>query len=470
MTPADVLAMAREKNAVVVDIRFVDLLGTWQHFSLPIQALDEDVFEEGLGFDGSSIRGWKTIDQSDMLVLPDPTTAWIDPFLREPTLVVNCNIADCVTREDYSRDPRNVARRAEAYLKSTGIADTAYFGPEAEFFLFDDVVYDSGTNFAHYQVDSREGHWNTGRDEPGGNLGYKLPAKGGYFPCPPNDQLQDVRTEMVLKMIEAGLHVEAQHHEVATGGQCEIDLRFAPLLGMADDIVKYKYIVKNVARQAGLTATFMPKPLFADNGSGMHCHLSLWKDEKNLFFGDNYAGLSQEALWAIGGVLRHAPALLAFTNPTTNSYKRLVPGYEAPVNLAYSSRNRSASIRIPTYSPSEKAKRFEFRCPDPTANPYFAFSALMMAALDGIQNKVDPGKPMDKNIYDLPPEILKEIPSTPAHLSGALDALERDHDFLLRGDVFSTDLVEAWIDYKRGEVMEIDVRPHPHEFAMYFDV
>jgi len=471
MNPSDVLALAREKNATVADLRFVDLLGTWQHFSLPIQALDEEAFEEGLGFDGSSIRGWKTIDQSDMLVMPDPTTAWMDPFLREPTLVVNCNIVDCITREDYARDPRNIARRAEAYLKSTGIADTAYIGPEAEFFLFDDVVYDSGPNFAHYQVDSREGHWNTGRDEGGGNLGYKVGPKGGYFPCPPTDQLQDVRTEMTLTMIEAGLHVEAQHHEVASGGQCEIDLRFNSLLHMADDMIKYKYIVKNVARRNGLAATFMPKPLFADNGSGMHCHFSLWTGEKNLFFGDLYAGLSQEALWAIGGILRHAAALLAFTNPTTNSYKRLVPGYEAPVNLAHSSRNRSASIRIPTYSPSEKAKRFEFRCPDPTANPYLAFSALMMAGLDGIQNKIDPGKPMDKNIYDLPPEILKEIPSTPAHLSGALDALERDHAFLLRGDVFSADLIEAWIDYKReNEVLEIDLRPHPHEFALYFDI
>ena len=471
MNPSEVLALAREKNAVVADLRFVDLLGTWQHFSLPIQAFDEEAMEEGLGFDGSSIRGWKTIDQSDMLVMPDPATAWMDPFLRDPTLVVNCNIADCITREDYVRDPRNIARRAEAYLKSTGIAETAYLGPEAEFFLFDDVVYDSGPNFAHYQVDSREGHWNTGRDEGGKNLGYKVGSKGGYFPCPPTDQLQDVRTEMVLAMIESGLNVEAQHHEVASGGQCEIDLRFDSLLRMADDLIKYKYIVKNVARRNGLAATFMPKPLFADNGSGMHCHFSLWTGGKNLFFGDLYAGLSQEALWAIGGILRHAPALLAFTNPTTNSYKRLVPGYEAPVNLAYSSRNRSASIRIPTYSPSEKAKRFEFRCPDPTANPYLAFSALMMAALDGIQNKIDPGKPMDKNIYDLPPEVLKEIPSTPAHLSGALDALERDHAFLLRGDVFSADVIEAWIDYKReNEVLEIDLRPHPHEFALYFDI
>jgi len=470
MTPKEVLAYARENNAKVVDLRFVDLLGTWQHFSLPIGALEEDSFAEGLGFDGSSVRGWKSIDQSDMLVLPDPKTAWIDPFLAEPTLILSCNVVDCVTREEYTRDPRTVARRAEAYLQATGIADTAFFGPEAEFFLFDDVVYESGTNFSHYAVDSREGSWNTGRDE-GGNLGYKVRPKGGYFPCPPTDQLQDVRTEMMLRMMDAGLRIEAQHHEVATGGQCEIDMRFDSLVKMADSVLVYKYIVKNVARRRGLTATFMPKPLFGDNGSGMHVHFSLWKGGKNVFFGDQYADLSQEALWAIGGVLKHAPALLALTNPTTNSYKRLVPGYEAPVNLAYSSRNRSASVRIPAISPSEKAKRFEFRCPDPSCNPYLAFSAIMMAALDGIQNKIDPGKPMDKNIYDLPPEVLKEIPSTPPNLHAALLELERDHEFLLRGDVFSTDLVETWIEYKRkNEALEIAVRPHPHEFALYFDV
>jgi len=470
MNPSDVLALAREKNVKMVDFRFLDLFGTWQHFSVPVDAVDEDTFSEGLGFDGSSVRGWKTIDQSDMLVVPDPTTAWIDPFLAEPTLILNCNVQDCITREDYNRDPRNIARRAEAYIKSTGIADVAYFGPEAEFFLFDDVSYECGTNSAHYMVDSREGHWNSGRDE-GGNLGYKLRPKAGYFPVPPSDQLQDIRTEMALRMIEAGITIEAQHHEVATGGQCEIDMRFQPLVHMADQLVIYKYIVKQVARQHGMAATFMPKPLFGDNGSGMHCHASLWKGEKNLFFGDQYAGLSQEALWAIGGILKHAPALLAFTNPTTNSYKRLVPGYEAPVNLAYSSRNRSAAIRIPTYSPSEKAKRFEFRCPDPTCNPYLAFSALTMAMCDGIQNKIDPGKPMDKNIYDLPPEVLKDIPSTPAHLNGALDALERDHEFLLRGDVFSQDLVEAYLSYKRTEeVKQLDLRPHPYEFYLYFDV
>jgi len=470
MNPSDVLALAREKHVKMVDFRFLDLFGTWQHFSVPVEAVDEETFSEGLGFDGSSVRGWKTIDQSDMLVVPDPTTAWIDPFLSVPTLILNCNVQDCITREEYNRDPRNIARRAESYIKSTGIADIAYFGPEAEFFLFDDVSYECGTNSAHYMIDSREGHWNTGRDE-GGNLGYKLRPKSGYFPVPPSDQLQDIRTEMTLAMMEAGISVEAQHHEVATGGQCEIDMRFQPLVKMADQLVIYKYIVKQVARQHGMAATFMPKPLFGDNGSGMHCHASLWKGGKNLFFGDQYAGLSQEALWAIGGILKHAPAILAFTNPTTNSYKRLVPGYEAPVNLAYSSRNRSAAIRIPTYSPSEKAKRFEFRCPDPTCNPYLAFSALTMAMCDGIQNKIDPGKPMDKNIYDLPPELLKDIPNTPAHLAGALDALESDHEFLLRGDVFSQDLVEAYIAYKRTEeVKQLDLRPHPYEFYLYFDV
>jgi glutamine synthetase len=455
----------------VVDIRFLDLLGTAQHFSVPIQAFTESTFDEGLGFDGSSIRGWKSIDQSDMLVVPDPNTAWIDPFMVEPTLIVTCNVFDSLSREPYNRDPRNVARNAENYLRSTGIADTAFFGPEAEFFLFDDVTYDGGTNYAHYHLDSREGAWNTGRDEGGQNLGYKLRNKGGYFPTPPSDQLQDVRTDMMLHMLAAGIPIEAQHHEVATGGQCEIDMRFAPLLQMADWMTRYKYIVKNVARKHGMTTTFMPKPLYGDNGSGMHCHMSFWKGERNLFFGEGYANLSDEAHWAIGGILRHAPAILAITNPTTNSYKRLVPGYEAPVNLAYSSRNRSAAIRIPTYSPSEKAKRFEFRCPDPTANPYLAFAALTMAAIDGIQNKIHPGKPMDKNIYDLPPEVLKEIPSTPPTLAAALEHLERDHDFLLRGDVFTRDLVECWIEYKRkNEVEQIALRPHPHEFALYFDV
>ncbi len=469
MYPADVLALAKERQVRVVDLRFLDLLGTWQHFSVPATVLSEEMFEEGVGFDGSSIRGWRTIDQSDMLVIPDPATAWIDPFLAQPTLVLSCNVVDTITREEYGRDPRNVARRAENYLRASGAGDRVFFGPEAEFFIFDDVRFGTGTNYAVYQIDSREGAWNTDADE-GPNLGFKVRSKEGYFPVPPTDQFQDLRTEMMLTMMEAGIECEAQHHEVATAGQAEIDLRFDTLVKMADDLTKFKYIVKNVARRHGLCATFMPKPLFEDNGSGMHCHMSIWKGDKNLFFGDGYAGLSQEALWAIGGVLKHARALLALTNPTTNSYKRLVPGFEAPVNLAYSSRNRSAAVRIPTYSPSEKAKRFEFRCPDATCNPYLAFSALMMAALDGITNKIDPGKPMDKNIYDLPPEILKEIPNTPATLADALDALESDHDFLLKGDVFSLDLIETWIDYKRkNEVEQLMIRPHPHEFSMYFD-
>ncbi|MFQ5843757.1 MAG: type I glutamate--ammonia ligase [Planctomycetota bacterium] len=469
MYPADVLALAKEKDVRVVDLRFLDLLGTWQHFSVPATSLSEETFEEGVGFDGSSIRGWQTIDQSDMLVIPDPATAWIDPFLGRPTLVLSCNVVDTITREEYPRDPRNVARRAENYLRSTGVGDRAYVGPEAEFFIFDEVLFGTGTNYGHYRIDSREGTWNSDAEEAP-NLGYKVRPKEGYFPAPPTDQFQDVRSEMMLAMIDAGIPCEAQHHEVATAGQAEIDMRYDTLVRMADNLTKYKYIVKNVARQHGLTATFMAKPLFGDNGSGMHTHLSIWKGDKNIFFGDGYAGLSQEALWAIGGVLRHAGALLAFTNPTTNSYKRLVPGFEAPVNLAYSSRNRSSCVRIPTYSPSEKAKRFEFRCPDGTCNPYLAFSAMVMAALDGIANKVDPGKPMDKNIYDLPPEILKEIPSTPGTLADALDCLETDHDFLLKGDVFSSDVIETWLEYKRrNEVEQLNIRPHPHEFEMYFD-
>ena len=470
MTPKDVLKFAKEKKSACADLKFLDFLGTWQHFTIPMTELHEGLFDEGSGFDGSSIRGWKTIDQSDMIVVPDPSTAWIDPFYEHPTLVLSCNVLDCITRQPYERDPRNVARHAEAYLKSTGIADTAFFGPEAEFFIFDHIAYEGGINHASYRIDSREGHWNTGRAENGMNLGYKIGPKAGYFPVPPNDQLQDVRAEMVLAMMEAGIEIEAQHHEVATAGQCEIDMRFSPLVQMADQVMKYKYIVKNVARRRGMTATFMPKPLYGDNGSGMHCHFSLWKGEKNNFFGDGYANLSQQALWAIGGILRHAASILAISNPTTNSYRRLVPGYEAPVNLAYSSRNRSAAVRIPTYSPSPKAKRFEFRCPDPSCNPYLTFAAIMMAGLDGIQNKINPGSPMDKNIYDLPPEILKEIPSAPGSLGAALDALERDHDFLLRGDVFTMDLIEAWIAYKReNEVDAIALRPHPHEFAMYYD-
>ncbi|MCZ6794543.1 MAG: type I glutamate--ammonia ligase [Planctomycetota bacterium] len=468
-SPADVFGLAKDKGVEIVDLRFMDFPGLWQHFSVPLAALDEDAFENGIGFDGSSIRGWQGIHESDMLVMPDARTAFVDPFCSIPTLVIFCNIADPITREDYSRDPRNVCRKAQQYLKSTGIADTACFGPEAEFFVFDDVRYGGAENFAEYRVDSKEAFWNTARDE-GPNLGYKLRFKEGYFPCPPSDSQQDLRSEMVLTMQQCGLEVEAHHHEVATAGQGEIDLRFKELLIMADHLTMYKYIVKNVARKHNKVATFMPKPIFMDNGSGMHVHFSLWKDENPIFAGDKYAGVSEMALHAIGGLLAHAPALVAFTNPTTNSYRRLVPGFEAPNRLAYSSRNRSAAVRIPMYSPSPKSKRLEFRCPDGTCNPYLAFSALLMAGIDGIQNKIDPGDPLDKNIYDLPPEESRKVPTTPASLDEALRNLEKDHQFLLKGDVFTEDVLQTWIDYKReNEVDEIRVRPHPHEFTLYFD-
>ena len=464
------IEMAKREGARIVDFKFVDLPGVWQHFSLPIEEFTEDLFTDGLGFDGSSIRGWKSIDESDMLVIPDPATAIMDPFTEVPTLSLSCSIQDPITREDYSRDPRGVARRAEAYLKSTGIADTAYCGPEAEFFIFDDIRFGQSANEGFYRIDSVEGRWNSGRDE-GPNLGYKPDYKGGYFPVPPTDSQQDIRTEMLLTMIQCGIEVEVHHHEVATAGQAEIDIRFCPLLVCGDRMMLYKYIVKNVARKHGKTATFMPKPLFEDNGTGMHTHQSLWKGGKPLFAGPGYAGLSEMALHYIGGILKHAPAILAFTNPTTNSYKRLVPGYEAPVNLAYSQRNRSAAVRIPMYSPSPKAKRIEFRCPDPSANVYLALSAMLMAGLDGVQNRIDPGEPLDKNIYDLPPEEAAQVPQTPGSLDAALDALEEDHEFLLQGDVFNTDLIEAWISYKReNEVDAIRLRPHPYEFALYFDI
>ncbi len=470
MTPKEVLALCREKDVKAVDFRFMDFPGLWQHFTIPVNKLDEDLFEEGLGFDGSSIRGWQAINESDMLVMPQPETAFLDPFTELATLVMICNIQDPITREDYSRDPRNVARKAANFLKTTGIADTAYFGPEAEFFIFDDVRFDQRSNTGFYFLDSIEGEWNRGREE-NPNLGYKLRHKEGYFPVPPADQMMDLRNEMMQTMVECGLDVEAQHHEVGTGGQSEIDLRFNELVHMADDLLLYKYIVKNVALKRNKTVTFMPKPLFGDNGSGMHVHISLWKEGQPLFAGDQYAGISEMALYAIGGILRHAPAVLAFTNPTTNSYKRLVPGYEAPVNLAYSQRNRSAACRIPMYSPSPKAKRVEFRCPDPSCNPYLAFSALLMAAIDGIQNKIHPGEPLDKDIYDLPPEEAAEVPKTPGSLGDALDALERDHEFLLKGDVFTADVVQTWIRYKReNEVDALRLRPHPYEFCLYYDM
>jgi glutamine synthetase len=470
MTPNQVLAICAENGVKVVDLRFMDMPGLWQHFSVPVSALTEDAFEDGFGIDGSSIRGWKSINESDMLVVPDPSTALIVPFLTSPTLALICNIRDPITKEDYTKDPRNVARKAEAYMRSTGIADEAFIGPECEFFVFDDIRFDQNVHEGYYHIDSIEGRWNTGRkEEP--NLGYKPRYKEGYFPVPPTDSFQDLRSEMMLLLIEAGIDVEAQHHEVATAGQAEIDIRFSTLVDVADKVLTYKYIVKNVARRHGKTVTFMPKPLFGDNGSGMHTHVSLWKGEEPLFAGDGYAGLSDFALHAIGGVLAHAGSLLAFTNPTTNSYKRLVPGYEAPVNLAYSLRNRSAAVRIPVYSHSPKTRRIEFRCPDPSCNPYLAFSAVLMAVRDGIQNRMDPGEPLDKDIYDLPPRELAKVPSTPPSLSAALDALEADHDYLLRGDVFTEDLIETWVEYKRlHEVDALRLRPHPHEFALYYDI
>jgi glutamine synthetase len=470
MTPKDVLAFAKEKGAKVVDIRFLDFPGVWQHFTVPMSELDESSFDDGFGFDGSSIRGWQPINASDMLVIPDPTTAKMDPFFEVPTLVVVGNIVDPITRESYTRDPRFIAQKAEAYLKSTGIGDTAFIGPEAEFFIFDDIRFESSRHRAFYEIDSIEGIWNSGRDE-GPNLGYKPRHKQGYFPVPPMDKFQDLRTEMLLVLDELGIAVECQHHEVATAGQSEIDMRFQPLLLMGDQLMWFKYVLKNVAARNGYTVTFMPKPLFEDNGTGMHTHISIWKDGEPTFAGDGYAGVSDTALYAIGGILRHARALCAFTNPTTNSYKRLVPGFEAPVNLAYSSRNRSASVRIPMYSASPKAKRIEFRTPDPSCNGYLAFSAILMAALDGIENKIDPGEPLDKDIYGMSPEELADVPSAPGSLQEALAALADDNAFLLKGDVFTQDVIDTWIDYKtKHEVNDVNLRPHPHEFFLYYDI
>ena len=468
-SPAEVIKFARDSGAVVLDMKFLDFPGTWQHFTVPIDSLTEEVFEEGFGFDGSSIRGWKSINESDMIVVPDSNTAFMDPFTKDLTLNLIGNIFDPITKERYSRDPRAIAIKAENYLQSTGIADVAFFGPEAEFFIFDDVRFDQKENSGYYFLDSQEGSWNSGREE-NPNLGYKPRYKEGYFPVPPTDSLHDLRSEMMLVMIALGLEPETQHHEVATAGQGEIDLKFDTLVSMADKMLIYKYIVRNVAHRNGKTVTFMPKPIFNDNGSGMHVHQSLWKGGKPLFAGNGYAGLSDMALHYIGGILKHAPALLAFSNPTTNSYKRLVPGFEAPVNLAYSQRNRSAAIRIPMYSQSPKSKRVEFRCPDPTCNPYLTFAALMMAGLDGIENKIHPGEPLDKNIYDLPPEELAEINKTPGSLDAALNGLEEDHDFLLKGDVFTDDVIRTWIGFKRErEIAEMALRPHPYEFYLYYD-
>jgi len=470
MTPREVLEFAKKNKVVMVDLKFMDFPGLWQHFSIPISALDVSSFEDGVGFDGSSIRGWQAIHNSDMLIIPDPDSAFMDPFTEHPTLSMICNIIDPITREHYSRDPRYVAQKAEAYLKSTKIADTAYMGPEAEFFVFDDIRYDQNAHCGYYFVDSVEGQWNTGREE-GPNLGYKTRYKEGYFLVPPMDTMQDLRSEMVLIMQRCGIEIEAQHHEVATAGQNEIDMRFDTLTRVADKLLIYKYVVKMVARRHNKTATFMPKPIFGDNGSGMHTHQSLWKNGKPLFAGNEYAGISQMALYYIGGILKHAPALAGLTSPTTNSYRRLVPGFEAPVNLAYSSRNRSASIRIPMYSASPKAKRIEVRFPDASCNPYLAFSAMLMAGLDGIENKIDPGASLDKDIYDMKPEELADIPSLPGSLDEALSNLENDKDFLLKGGVFTEDVIETWITYKRAkEVDAIRLRPHPFEFNLYFDI
>jgi glutamine synthetase len=469
MTPKQVLKLAKDKKAVAVDFKFADFLGAWQHFTTPTTELTESLFEDGLGFDGSSIRGWQPIDASDMLVVPDPTTAVMDPFTKYPTLSLICNIIDPITKEEYSRDPRNIARKAERYLKSTGIGDTAYFGPEPEFFIFDDVRYATNQHTGYYAVDSVEGQWNTGRDE-GPNLGYKPRYKEGYFPVPPTDSQMDVRQEMVNVMQDVGMVMEKQHHEVATAGQAEIDMLFASLVQMADNLQWYKYVVKNVARRNGKTATFMPKPVFGDNGSGMHTHQSIWKGSKPLFAGKGYSGMSDMAMHYIAGILKHAPALAAFTNPTNNSYRRLVPGFEAPVNLAYSSRNRSAAVRIPMYSPSPKAKRIEVRFPDASANGYLAFSAMLMAGLDGIQRKLAAGDPLDKDIYSLSAAQLAKVPSMPASLEEALENLRADHKFLLKGDVFTEDVISTWIEYKTDrEIDELRLRPHPHEFVLYYD-
>jgi glutamine synthetase len=477
----DVVGLAHDKKAVMVDLKFMDFVGLWQHFTIPIAELTEAVFEEGLGFDGSSIRGWAPIHASDMLVVPDPDSAVMDPFMKDATMSIICNIVDPITKEPYSRDPRYIAQKAEKYLKSTGIGDTAYYGPEAEFFIFDGISYDTGPNFGHYKIESREGQWETGSavehtydGKQAGtrpNLGYKPRYKEGYFPVAPIDSLQDIRTEMCRVMETVGIQVERQHHEVATAGQAEIDIRFDSLVKTADKLMWFKYIIKNVALRNGKTATFMPKPLYGDNGSGMHTHQSIWKSGKPLFAGDGYAGMSETAMHYIGGLLKHSRALAAICNPTTNSYKRLVPGFEAPVNLAYSSRNRSAAIRIPMYSPSPKAKRLEYRPPDPSCNPYLAFAAMLMAGLDGIQNRIDPGDPLDKDIYGLSPEELKDVPKMPGSLEEALGELKRDHEFLLKGDVFTEDVIDTWIEHKvEKELNPVRLRPTPTEFALYFDI
>ncbi len=477
MTPHEVMKYVQENDIKIVDLKFNDLPGLWQHFSMPATELTElddltkSIWVEGVGFDGSSIRGFQKIQESDMIMIPDPKTAVLDPILGIPTLSVICDIHDPLTKDPYSRDPRFVAKKAEAYLKSTGIADTSYWGPEAEFFVFDDIRFDQNENSGYYFLDSVEGDWNTGRVESP-NLGYKPRYKEGYFPVPPHDSMQDLRSEMILTMIKAGIAIEVHHHEVATAGQAEIDMKFDTLVTMADKLMLYKYIVKNVARKHNRVATFMPKPIFGDNGSGMHCHQSLWKDGTNIFFDpQGYALLSQTAKWYIGGLLKHADSLMAFCAPTTNSYKRLVPGYEAPVNLAYSQRNRSAAIRIPMYTENPRTRRIEFRPPDASCNPYLAFPAMLMAGLDGVENRIDPGDPLDKDIYELSAEEAKGVATVPGSLDAAIDALEHDHDYLLKGGVFTPDVIDVWIEYKRErEIDALRIRPHPYEFYLYFDI
>jgi glutamine synthetase len=470
-TAEEVLSFIAEENVEFIDVRFCDLPGTIQHFTVPVSTFDADVFTEGRMFDGSSIRGFQAIHESDMLLLPDPSTAVLDPFRQHKTLNLTFSVFDPLTGAPYSRDPRNVAAKAEAYLTGTGIADTAFFGPEAEFYIFDSARFSTGPNEAYYHLDSIEGAWNTGAIEDGANLAYKPAYKGGYFPVSPTDHFTDLRSEMVNKLIQCGITTEMQHHEVGTAGQAEIDVRFGKMLEMADKVMLFKYVIKSTARAAGKTVTFMPKPLFGDNGNGMHCHQSLWKDGEPLFYDETgYGGLSDIGRWYVGGLLKHAPSLLAFTNPTVNSYHRLVPGFEAPVNLVYSARNRSACCRIPLTGSNPKAKRIEFRVPDPSANPYLAFAAMLMAGIDGIKNKIEPPTPVDKDLYELPPDEAAEVPTVPGSLDAVLNNLEADHAFLSEGGVFTEDLIETWIDYKRTrEIDAVRLRPTPHEFEMYFD-
>lgn len=470
MTPREVLALCRQSEIQAVDLRFMDFPGTEKHFTIPVDALTEETFEDGITFDGSSIRGWQKINESDMLVVPQPETAMVDPFM-DSTLAMTCNIQDPITRMDYPRDPRNVARKAEIYMQSTGIADAAYFGLEPEFFVFDNVRFDQNQYEGFYHIDSIEGQWNRGTPQSPQNLGYQIRHREGYFPMPPGDTLQGLRTQIMLTAKACGVNVLSQHHEVATGGQCEVDLEYDSLVNAADSLLRFKYIAKNVAARMGKTATFMPKPIWNDNGSGLHMHFSLWKEEKTLFAGSGYGGLSETAMHAMGGILHHAPALFAFCCPTTNSYKRTVPKFDAPVNLTYSFRNRSAAIRIPVHTSSSATKRIEFRCPDPSCNPYLSMAAVLMAALDGVQQRIDPGQPLDKDIYDLGAEELSDYPATPPSLEASLSALRKDHDFLLRGDVFTKDVIDTWINYKQQyEVEALRERPHPWEFAMYFDM